>query len=179
LHEALCALAPEVACLLIDSTAVRAHGHAAGAAGGQQHQALGRSRGGFGTKIHAAASTGGRLLAVRFTGAECSDIGQAEALLVAAGVGSIAGVGDKAYDSDRLVSALVAAGRLVAIPSKRNRRQPRLLDHMLYRQRNVIERFFGRLKQYRRVATRDDKTVASFAGFVFVAVVVMMQAGWR
>ena len=178
LHHRLCESLPEIAVLLLDSTAVRAHIHAAGAAGGQQHQALGRSRGGFGTKIHASVSEGGRLLSVAFTGAECSDVTQAETLLASAGVSCLAVIGDKGYDSDRLVQAIEQRGARAVIPSRKGRCCPRTLDCGLYRLRNVIERFFGRLKQFRRIATRYDKTVGSFAGFLFVAVSVMMQGGW-
>jgi hypothetical protein len=87
---------PDVALLLMDSTAVCAHAHAAGAQGGQQEQALGRSRGGLGTKVHAAVSEGGRLLSVLFTGAERSDIEQADTLLGAVTTGYGAVVADKA-----------------------------------------------------------------------------------
>jgi len=178
LHQRLCASLPDIAVLLIDSTAVRAHGHAAGAAGGQQHQALGRSRGGFGTKIHASVSEGGRLLSVSFTGAECSDVTQAETLLCSVVISGKAVIGDKGYDSDRFVEAIKQRGGRGVIPSRKGRRRPRTLDCDLYRLRNVIERFFGRLKQFRRIATRYDKTAGSFAGFVFVAVSVITQGGW-
>lgn len=178
LHERLCESLPEIAVLMVDSTAVRAHGHAAGAAGGQQHQALGRSRGGFGTKIHASVSEGGRLLSVILTGAERGDVTQAEPLLSSAGVNCLAVIGDKGYDSDRFVQAIEQRGARAVIPSRKGRRCPRALDSGLYRLRNVIERFFGRLKQFRRIATRYDKTAGSFAGFVFVAVSVMTQGGW-
>jgi transposase len=178
LHQRLCESLPEISVLWIDSTAVRAHGHAAGAAGGQHHQALGRSRGGFGIKIHASVCEGGRLLSVTLTGAECGDVTQAQTLLSSAGVSGIAVIGDKAYDSDRFVRAIEQRGARAVIPSRKGRRCPRTLDCGLYRLRNVIERFVGRLKQFRRIATRYDKTAGSFAGFLFVAVSVMTQGGW-
>lgn len=179
LHEALTARLPEIASLLIDSTCVRAHGHAAGAAGGQKHQALGRSRGGFGTKIHAAVSEGGRLLSLRLTGAQRSDIQQAEPLLEAAAAENKSVICDKAYDSDRFLAAIARRGCVAVIPSRRNRRHPRELDVSSYRGRNVVERFFGRIKQYRRVSTRYDKTVASYASFLFVGVAMLHFSGWR
>jgi transposase len=169
---------PDVALLLVDSTAVRAHGHAAGARGGTESQALGRSRGGFGTKVHAAVSEGGRLLSVAFTGAQRSDLEQAESLLSAVTVGYGTVVADKAYDCDRFVQSVSARGCAVAIASRKGRRRPRWLDRPLYRERNVIERFFGRVKQFRRIATRYDKTTASFESFFFVAAAIMLQTGW-
>ena len=87
-------------------------------------------------------------------------------------------IGDKGYDSDRFVQAIEQSGARAVIPSRKGRRFPRPLDCGLYRLRNVIERFFGRLKQFRRIATRYDKTAGSFAGFLFLAVSLMTQGGW-
>lgn len=165
-----------VSLLLIDSTAVRAHGHAAGASEGQQ--ALGRSRGGFGTKIHAVVSDQGQLLAMALTGAQRSDIEQAQPLLAGlAGPGRTV-IADRAYDCDRLVEALASRGCRVVIPSRRGRLRPRVLDRSRYGQRNLVERFFGRLKQYRRLATRYDKTTASFAASVQLAAAFIGTTGW-
>lgn len=179
LHRRIVDTMPQVAALLLDSTAIRAHSHAAGAHSGQQNEGLGRSRGGLGTKIHAAVSERGRLVAVTLTGAQQSDIGQAEPLLCAANAPrDIAVVADKAYDCDRFVRQIASCGHRAVIPSKKNRRQPRPLDKECYRTRNVVERFFGRIKQYRRIATRYEKTSLSFLGFVFFVVVVALPAGF-
>jgi transposase len=167
----------EVSTLLVDSTAVRAHGHAAGAQGGQQ-QALGRSRGGFGTKIHAVVSDQGQLLAMTLTGAQRSDIGQAPPLLSDLNLEGRTVIADKAYDSDRLVEVLTTQGCNVVIPSRKGRLRPRTLDRVRYGERNLVERFFGRLKQYRRVATRYDKTIASFAASVQLAAAFIAVTGW-
>lgn len=179
LHKALTACLPEIASLQIDSTCVRAHVHAAGGAGGRRHQALGRGRGGLGTKSHAGVSEGGRLLSVRLTGAERSDIEQGEALVTGADVVGVAVVCDKAYDCDRFIAAIAERRCRAVIPSKSNRRKPRELDSATYRVRNGVERFFGRIKQYRRVATRYEKTVVSFRGFFFVGVSMAHVSGWR
>lgn len=72
---------------------------------------------------------------------------------------------DKAYDTDALVAQSSQAGAAVVVPSKRSRRGTRALDRNLYADRNKVERFFNRLKQYRRLATRYDKTAASFLAF--------------
>ena len=87
-------------------------------------------------------------------------------------------VGDRAYDSDAFIAHVEALGMVAAIPSRSNRRVARELDASLYRERNVIERLFGRLKQYRRVATRYDKTAASYLGFVATAAWLTSLSGW-
>src|SRR6185369_3110696 len=127
---------------LIDSTIVKAHAHAAGAQKRLGRQAVGRSRGGFTTKLHAVVSERGELIRYLVTGGEVADITQARALVRHRG---LAVVGDRAYDSDALVAHIQALGGRAVIPSKRNRRQPRPLDKASYRERNVIERWFGRL----------------------------------
>lgn len=165
--------------LQIDSSIVKAHGHAAGAlkaAGGQAKQALGRSRGGFTTKIHALVSASGRLIRFALTGGQVHDIKQAYPLV--RGVKGHGVIGDRAYDADHFVGELQQAGLSVVIPSRTRRKQPRSLDRARYRTRNVIERFFGRLKQYRRVATRYDRTATSYGSFVASAALVIEVTGW-
>jgi len=73
---------------------------------------------------------------------------------------------DKGYDTNALIEQIEQAGAEGGIPSKKNRRACRLIDRLRYRQRNHVERFFGRLKDFRRLATRYEKTAASFLGFV-------------
>jgi transposase len=147
----------------------------ADAAGGQPQA---RSRGGFGTKIHAVVSDQGQLLAMTLTGAQQSDIGQAQPLLSHLDVEGRTVMADKAYDSDRLVDTLAAQGSDVVIPCRKGRLKPRELDRARYAQRNVVERFFGRLKQFRHLATRYDKTIASFASSVQLAAAFIAVTGW-
>ena len=64
------------------------------------------------------------------------------------------------------------------VPSTRTRRHPRRLDRARYAQRNVVERWLGRMKMFRRVATRYDKTSISYAGFVVLAAMVVALTGW-
>jgi len=165
--------------LLIDSTIVKAHPHAAGAArcnGGQAAEALGRSRGGFTTKLHAVVTERGSLLRYGLTGGETHDVTQASALIES--VAGSAVVGDRAYDSDELIERIERRGMRAVIPSRVNRRRPRQLDKEAYGRRNVIERFFGRLKVFRRVAIRYDKTACSYLGFVASAAWPIAMSGW-
>ena len=76
---------------------------------------------------------------------------------------------DKAYDADQLLADILASGAQPVIPPKRNRVNPQTYDQELYKQRNLIERFFNKLKHFRRVATRYDKLLANFLGFVKLA----------
>jgi transposase len=76
---------------------------------------------------------------------------------------------DKGYDGDSARAALLMKGILPVIPPKSNRRSPADCDFKAYRDRNRIERMFNRLKQFRRIATRYDKTAKSFIGFLCLA----------
>ena len=96
-----CSQYSDVQQVLIDSTITRAHACAAGAAGGSaETEALGRSKGGFATKIHVITDALGNPLDFILTGGQASDIGQAENLLALTTVGAGALLGDKGYDSD-------------------------------------------------------------------------------
>ena len=78
-------------------------------------------------------------------------------------------IADKGYDSDELVESIHQRGAKVVIPPRSNRNHPRRLDKHSYKRRNLVERFVNRLKHYRRVATRYEKTARNFLAFVHVA----------
>ncbi len=98
------------------------------------------------------------------TPGQSSDHLQAQALLGSDAPGAV--VADKGYDSSSLAQAIEKLGAQVVIPSRSNAKQPRVIDWNLYKDRNKIERFFNRIKHYRRVATRYDKSAASFLAFL-------------
>ena len=106
------------------------------------------------------------------TGGQAADVKQAETLL--AGHRPAAVIADAGYDSDALVAAIQARGAEPVVTPNRCRKAPRLVDWHLYRERNVVERFWSKVKQYRRVATRYDKKAANFLAFVQVAAVMVM-----
>ncbi|WP_155773475.1 IS5 family transposase [Rhizobium leguminosarum] len=156
--------------LMIDSTIVRAHQHAAGARkvkGGPDAQGLGRSRGGLSTKIHAATEALGLPVRLIASPGQRNDIAFAHDLVD--GIQAAATIADKGYDADHLCDKITETGADVVIPPKRNRKLQRPYDADLYKERNRIERFFSKLKQFRRVATRYDKLLANFMGFVKLA----------
>ena len=80
---------------------------------------------------------------------------------------------DKGYDADHLCDQIAETGTEVVVPPKRNRKVQRPYDTELYKERNRIERFFNKLKQFRRVATRYDKLLANFMGFVKIAAIAI------
>ena len=78
---------------------------------------------------------------------------------------------DRAYDADHLMDVILDAGAEPVIPPRRHRKHQHAYDKALYKERNVIERFFNKLKQFRRVATRYDKLLNNFIGFVKIAAI--------
>ncbi|MBY3417228.1 IS5 family transposase [Rhizobium laguerreae] len=176
LDEMLAMLAREadLEWLMIDSTIVRAHQHAAGARkvkGGPDAQGLGRSRGGLSTKIHAATESLGLPVRLIASPGQRNDIAFADDLVE--GIQAAATIADKGYDADHLCDKITETGADVVIPPKRNRKLQRHYDADPYKERNRIERFFNKLKQFRRVATRYDKLLANFMGFVKLAAIAI------
>ena len=83
-------------------------------------------------------------------------------------------IADKGYDSDPLVRRIEEKAARAVIPPKKNRKSPRDYDAHLYKERNKVERFIHLLKQYRRVATRYEKTDPNYMGSVYVAAVMIL-----
>jgi transposase len=173
---------PDLEWLILDSTIIRAHPHAAGArkkadgSGGQDEQALGRSRGGFGTKIHAVVS--GLMLPVvlLLSAGQEADVSYAEKLLDGvseqAKVASV--IADKGYDSKKVVEKVESKGAEAVIPTQSTRKEQRSIDTERYKDRNLGERFWHKVKQFRRVATRYEKTARNFLAFVQVAAIMVL-----
>ena len=138
---------------------------------GQKNQALGRSKGGFTTKIHAVCDAMGNPIRFILTGGERNDCTQALDLLE--GMSGQAVLADKGYDADYIVEAAEIMGAIAVIPPKSNRKVQREYDRDLYKERNLIERMFGKLKQFRRIATRYDKTQSAFMAFIHVASILL------
>jgi transposase len=128
---------------------------------GAKIQAIGPSRGGRTTKIHALTDVEGRPYVFLLTPGNIADISVAP-LLVAAMPESDNLIADKAYDANSLRRLLSKRGTLAVIPSTASRKIPFPFDKDAYRDRNVIERMFCRLKDFRRIATRYDKLARNF-----------------
>ena len=139
---------------------------------GEQNQAVGRSRGGRNTKIHALGDAKGRLIALLLTGGEAHDCPLAERLLKRSGPAKRL-LGDKAYDSADLRDALERRGATPVIPNRCNRNEPFAFNRRTYKLRWRIEAAFNRLKDFRRIATRYDKLARNYlAGVCLVAALV-------
>lgn len=106
------------------------------------------------------------------TPGQAADVTQAAALINGIPVEVV--IGDKGYDSDALVKKIKAQGAEAVIPPKSNRKHPRAYDTERYKDRNLAERFWSRVKQYRRVATRYEKTARNFLAFVHIASIMIM-----
>jgi len=133
---------------------------------------LGRSRGGFSTKIHLAVDALGNPVEFLLTGGQVADVTQAEPLIDAHEADAY--ILDKAYDSDGVVRAAQRRGGEAVIPSKKNRKVARDYDKHLSKERKKVEWFINLLKQYRRVATRYEKTARNCLGFVHVASIMIL-----
>ena len=138
---------------------------------GADAQGLGRSRGGLSTKVHAATEALGLPVRLIGTPGQRNDIALAHDLID--GIDAETTIADKGYDADHLAERIAERGAAVVIPPKRNRKVQRAYDRQLYKERNRIERFFNKLKQFRRVATRYDKLLANFMGFVKLAAIAI------
>ena len=134
-----------------------------------QGQGLGRSRGGLSTKIHLRTNGAGLPVAAEVTGGEVSDCKGYAPLMAADGPAVRVLLADRGYDSDAIRQDMEARGGVAVIPARKSRRVRETVDGHVYALRNRIERCFNRLKNARRVATRYDKTAASFLGFVHLA----------
>jgi putative transposase len=111
---------------------------------------------------------------MHLTGANAADRPHLPALI--AGVETRAVLADKGYDADSNREAIRGQGAEPCIPPRRNRLTPVEYDRHLYKERNGVERFFARIKQWRRVATRYDKKAKNFLGFVWVATIGIVLA---
>jgi len=137
-----------------------------------EDQAIGRSRGGLSTKIHATCDALGNPVDFHLTGGEAHDLEGADVLLEDTPAEAL--LADKAYDADeRVRQRLEEQGCEVVIPPKANRKAPHPYDQELYKARHLIENFFAKLKQYRAIATRYDKTACNFLGAIYLAAIVI------
>lgn len=136
-------------------------------------EALGRSRGGFSTKVHLVCDALGNPIRFVVTPGQWAEVTQAEMLL--SGLDAEAVIADKGYDADGLIAQIESSGAEAVIPPRRNRTLQRDYDRNLYADRNKVERLFNRLKHYRRVATRYEKTARRYLAMVQVAAIMTLM----
>jgi transposase len=168
----------------VDGTIVRAHQHAAGARHTTQaNEALGRSQGGFSTKIHVRVDGNGKPITFLLTPGQRHEALVFEQLMQQGTVKRLASgqlkhrphrvVADKGYSSRKIRSYLRQHGIRYTIPHKVNEHRTGPFDRAMYRSRNIVERFINRLKQFRRVATRYEKNACNYLAMLQLAVLTL------
>ncbi len=132
--------------------------------GGQAEQALGRSRGGFSTKIHITVDGLGNPLRLHLTAGQRHDIIKAHDMTVDLAFDYL--IADRSYNAKDFVDELHARAIEVVIPPNQNAKAPREYDAWRYRERHLIECFIGKIKHFRRVFSRFDKLARRDLGFL-------------
>jgi transposase len=135
---------------------------------GNKEQLMGRSRGGLTSKIHAVVDTNGLPLQLGLTPGKTHDNRLCSVLLTGLHPGTMLPA-DRGYDADWIRVLASQQGAWANIPPKRNRKEPICFSPYLYRARNLVERFFNKIKQCRRIATRYDKLAANYLAFIKLA----------
>jgi transposase len=142
--------------------------------GGQANQALGRSRGGFSTKIHATVDGLGNPLRLRLTAGQRHDISQAADLI--AGFKFEHVIADRGYAAEGFVELVIESNAEPVIPPHQRAKQQREYDTWLYRERHLVECFINKIKHFRRVFSRFDKLAGRYLGFVqFVSALIWLR----
>lgn len=122
--------------------------------------------------MHAAADALGNPVRLLFGPGQRHDVTRSHELIEGFETGAV--IADKAFDANHLRDAIRDKGAEAVIPPRSNRKSPHDYDRAFYRERNAIERFFNKLKQFRRVATRYDKDLANYRGFVLLAAIAIL-----
>lgn len=142
--------------------------------GGQDEQALGRSRGGFSTKIHLIVDALGNPLRFILTPGQRHDVTQVEALIDSYEFERF--TADTAFDADWLRELLAENGVQVVIPPRSNRTEQIDYDKHLYKERHLVECFINKIKWYRRIFTRFDKLARRYSAFLhFAAALIWLR----
>ncbi|WP_191558557.1 IS5 family transposase [Brevundimonas aurantiaca] len=160
--------------VMIDATYLKAHRTASSLRGkkGGLGRLIGRTKGGMNTKLHAVTDANGRPISLFMTAGQVSDYTGAAALLDSLPRAQWL-LGDRGYDADWFRDALQAKGITPCIPGRKTRTEPTRYDKRRYKRRNRIEIMFGRLKDWRRVATRYDRCPTVFLSAIALAATVL------
>jgi len=135
-------------------------------------QVIGRSKGGLSTKIHAMVDALGNPTAFFLTPGQAHDLEGADALLPQMQANAL--LADKAFDADEgVIEPLLAARKKLVTPPRSNRKVQRTFDREMYKARHLMENFFCKLKQYRAIATRYDKTARNFLAAIHLAAAII------
>jgi transposase len=142
--------------------------------GGQANQALGRSRGGFSTKVHVTVDGLGNPLRLRLTAGQCHDITQAVDLVDGFNFEHL--IADRGYAAQEFFDWVVENGTKPVIPAHQRANKEREYDKWLYRERHLVECFINKIKHFRRVFSRYDKLASRYLGFLqFVSSLIWLR----
>lgn len=169
----LLAMDAELSEISLDASIVRAHQHSAGARKDGQPNEIGHSRGGPSTKIHAAVDAYGYPLYIMLSEGQRNDINYAVPVLEHIDLNGSSVLADRGYDSNKLIDHVYGRGGEPTIPSRKNAKFQRHCDWWLYKERHLVEKFFFKLKAYRRIATRYDKLASTYFGFICIASILI------
>ena len=126
------------------------------------------------TKIHAAVDALGNPVRLLLTGGQISDYQKADDLIEGFQADYV--IADKGYDSDAFVQAINRTGAEAVIPPRSNRKKMRSYDEELYKDRNLVERLFQKLKHYRRIATRYERLARNYFSMLALVSTVIWLA---
>ncbi|WP_114273000.1 MULTISPECIES: IS5 family transposase [Roseobacteraceae] len=170
----LAAEAPDHKTISIDATYLKAHRTASSLRfkKGGRGRLIGRTKGGMNTKLHAVTDTIGRPIRFFMTAGQVSDYTGARALVESLPAADWL-LGDRGYDADWFRKALVDKGIRPCIPGRKSRDKPVKYDKRRYKRRNRIEIMFGRLKDWRRIATRYDRCPKVFLSAIALAATIL------
>jgi transposase len=160
---------------MIDGSIIRAHACASGyQKDSREAQALGRSKGGFTTKIHALVDALGLPIKFILTPGQSSEIKHAPELIKDIRDANI--LGDKAFDCDEFINQIISQNCTPVIPPRSNRKVPRDVDYYLYKERHLVECFFSKVKHFRRIFSRFDKMAVAYMGFLaFASAIIWLR----
>lgn len=125
------------------------------------------------SKIHAVVDAQGNPIDFSVTQGASHEMTQAEKLLKGRSAHYV--LGDKGYDSDAFRAYIQAQGAVPVIPGRSSRKVPPEYDKERYKHRNLVERFFNKIKQFRRIATRYEKTLVSFMSMIHLSASVILM----
>ena len=131
-------------------------------------QSIGKSKGGWNTKLHVVSANDKIIVEMHLSGGNCHDAPQGRVSIEQIGnrYSGVPVLMDRAYEGDKTRELCRSLGHEPVVPPKKNRLNPWEYDHELYKQRNIIERLFRLLKEFRRVCTRYDKCDSIFLSFI-------------
>jgi len=166
-----CSEEPDMEYAMVDAIIVKVHRHGQGAKTGTQSQAIGRSKGGLTTKILALTDALGNLVRFVLLPGHRFDTVGVPPLIDGLSFGALNA--DKAFDSDVIIGDLTQWGAKVVISQPPRQTQKLPIDAEMYKWRHLIENFFAKLKEFKRIAMRADKTDQSFSASIYLAAAVI------